>query len=126
MKNNNEKPNCNYYEVESYASFHNVDNSILLANSFLNRFGYEFVKFNLEKVEEKLSELLSFPSDYKNNNSVNFNDSPLIISNEFFQALLNNQQFGINAILNKEIFFKSISNFKQKVISNLINMTAEI
>lgn len=127
MKVNEQQQNCNYYEIETYALFHNVDSSILLVNDVLKKFGYIFVKIDLTQLENKFFELLDFPNEFKSKNSVQLPNSTLTISNEFFQVLINNQLFGHNAILNEEVFFlKATSNFQQAVIENTVNMSDAI
>lgn len=112
-----------YYTVETYAVFHHIDRSILATNSFLTKFGYEFVCFSLKELEIKFSSLLSLPTEFKSEVQVLLHDRDLSISNEFYQALTNSPLFGHQVLMSREvIFLRAISDFEQKVINNTVNM----
>ncbi len=116
-----------FYTVETYAFFPNINKSILGTNSFLEKFGYKFLHFDLEELEKKFSDLFSLPKNFQSEVRILLEDSDISISTEFYQAITNNSFFGSGFIMDKEIFFlKRIMDFDQEAINNIIKNTISI
>ena len=111
-----------YYSVETYAVFVNIDKSILGTNSFLEKFGYSFIRFDLFELEKKFSDLFSLPKKFQSEIQLLLDDSNLSISKEFYQAVTNNGLFGHELLIDQEVFFlKHNTDFDQEVINNTVN-----
>ena len=107
-----------YYTVETYAVFKNLDKSILKANDFLYKYGYQFVVVDLHELEKNFSGLFSLPKNFQPETVLTFGDSDITISNEFHKAFLNSSIFGLNSFFLREIILlKRINDYEQKVIN---------
>jgi len=110
------------HTIETYAVFRNIDKSILATNRFIEKFGYKFISISLADLEKYFSSLFSLPEKFKSKYKVLLGDIDISISNEFYQALTNNREFGYSLLKDKEvIFLKSINDFDQEIINNTIN-----
>lgn len=113
-----------FYTVETYSVFHNIDRSIFATNSFLRKFGYEFVCLNLHELERKFATLFSLPKKFNPEVQVHLHGTDISISNEFFFALKDCYLFGYQVILTKEDFFlKAIKNANSQNFTTLSLLT---
>jgi Apea-like HEPN len=109
-------------EIETHTLFHNVDTSILNANVFLKKYGFEFVSFNLAELEAKFSLLLSIPPSSERADPVRMPESDVVISHRFHQALMQSHSFGMSAsFLENVVFLKSVETFHFSVNAGWIH-----
>lgn len=109
------------YEVECYALFKNVDETILKINPILEKTGYEFIALDLVELEKNFSNLYSLPDNYQPKMLINLQEGRTI-SNEFYTAFQNHSLGGSRFGDSKTIFLKRIENFQQTVIDNTIQL----
>ncbi len=110
------------YEVEYYALFKNVDETILNINTVVEKQGYLFIALDMAELEEKFSSLYSLPDNYQTKIHLNLNEN-VIVSNEFYTAYQNHYFGGIDWSENqKVIFLKRKDNLHQEVIDNTIQI----
>lgn len=105
------------YEVECYALFKNVDESILKLNPIIKNAGFEFVAFNLAELEKLFSNLYSLPDNYQT--KILLEIEGITTSYEFYTAYTNHSLGDDSLVItHRAIFLKRIENFHQVVIDN--------
>ncbi|MCB0631275.1 MAG: HEPN domain-containing protein [Saprospiraceae bacterium] len=114
------------FEVEAYALFKNVDETLLKLNPIIRKDGYEFVLFDFAELEEKFSDLYSLPKKYEIKKRIKLGPDK-IVSYEFLSAY-GNHSFGENTIhwKKKTLFLKRIESFHRPVTSLLNDETEKL
>lgn len=112
------------YQVETYAFFRNLDESILLLNEFIKVYGYRFVVLSIEELEENFSDLFGLSKGFnKGNTIVGFEGlHGLSISKVFSDAISNSNidyfyiarnQYKVVALTRTEYTVVDVNNFKE-------------
>jgi hypothetical protein len=108
-----------HYWVETYALFTNVDEQILKFNTIVEPLGYTFIAVNLTDIERNFSALLSLPAKYESNAKISISGRAGFLTNEFYEALMNNPNFGVNLLSHgRAILLKRTEDYKQDIIED--------
>lgn len=106
-------------EIENYALFTGVNESILKLNPFISKLGFEFIYLNASKLEKGYKKLFNAPQVCVSQRSVKFS-SGVIVSREFYDSF-NAQpfvKFGANGLF----LLKKNTTYFQKVENGLVQI----
>jgi len=113
------------YIVETYAFYNNTDESILLLNPVLSKYGYKFISIGLQNLEQNFAKLFISSSNYTVTSDSTFDGIPL--SSEFIDTLIKFHPFGTDILLSKNVtFLKRITTHEEVIVDNTINPSTSI
>jgi hypothetical protein len=112
-------PTGNHYLVETYAFFTNLDTEILKVNPTIEPMGYTFMSVTTSELERDFSALFSLPEKFESQAKVSIPGHAGFMTNEFYEALVNNPIFGVNLLMHgRVILLKRVEDYTQEIIKN--------